>query len=87
MFFNVGDMVNACTFSLSYPGNLPYSAEVDAILDFLQLSREEATIELPLERETGRKMGFGFATVSAERVDEILRLDGESLNGRRVKGK
>ncbi len=87
MSLNVGDNVNACTLSLSYPGNLPYSASEDDILDFLHLTREEAFIELIADREDpGRKLGFGFATVPAEKVDEVLGLDGATLKGRRIKG-
>ena len=74
--------INYC----SLPGNLPYSSSEDDILDFLKLSRGEASVELITDREDPhRRLGFGFVTVPVEKASGVLGLDGAELMGRRIK--
>ena len=48
-----------------YIGNLSFQAEQEDLLDLFSQYGEVKSASLPLDRETGRKRGFGFVeTVS-----------------------
>ncbi len=68
-----------------YVGNLPFSADDQAVRDLFQGNgREVAEVKLVTDRETGRPRGFGFVEMgNSEDADSAIReLNGFQMDGR-----
>ena len=68
-----------------YVGNLPFSADEEAVRSlFSQDGREVAEVKLITDRDTGRPRGFGFVEMgNSEHADTaISALNGYSMDGR-----
>ncbi len=68
-----------------YVGNLPFSADENAVRElFAQDGREVTEVKLITDRDTGRPRGFGFVEMSSsEQADTaISALNGYSMDGR-----
>ena len=49
-----------------YIGNLSFQAEQEDLLDLFSQYGEVKSASLPLDRETGRKRGFGFVEMNSD---------------------
>ena len=58
----------------SYIGNLSFQAEQEDLLDLFSQYGEVKSASLPLDRETGRKRGFGFVEMNSDQ-DEQKAID------------
>ena len=68
-----------------YVGNLPFSADEDAIRQlFSQDGRTVSEVKLITDRDTGRPRGFGFVEMSnSEEADAaVSALNGSTMDGR-----
>ena len=68
-----------------YVGNLPFSADEQAVRElFSQNGREVTDVRLITDRDTGRPRGFGFVELSnSEQADAAIQeLNGYSMDGR-----
>ncbi len=68
-----------------YVGNLPFSANDDAVRElFSQDGRAVTEVKLITDRDTGRPRGFGFVEVeNQEQADAAIRaLNGQDFGGR-----
>jgi RNA recognition motif-containing protein len=68
-----------------YVGNLPFSADENAVRDlFAQDGREVTEVKLITDRDTGRPRGFGFVEMgnSEHAGAAISALNGTSMDGR-----
>ena len=68
-----------------YVGNLPFSADEQAVRDlFSQDGRAVTEVKLITDRDTGRPRGFGFVEMeNSEHADQaISALNGFSMEGR-----
>ena len=68
-----------------YVGNLPFSADENAVRElFAQDGREVTEVKLITDRETGRPRGFGFVEManSEHAGAAISALNGTSMDGR-----
>src|SRR6187401_696590 len=71
-----------------YVGNLPYRITDDEVRQvFAQDGREVVSVNLIMDRETGRPRGFGFVEMSSEEQAEkaVAALDNFMLDGRPLK--
>ena len=57
-----------------YIGNLSFQAEQEDLLDLFSQYGEVKSASLPLDRETGRKRGFGFVEMNSDE-DEQKAID------------
>ena len=57
-----------------YIGNLSFQAEQEDLLDLFSQYGEVKSASLPLDRETGRKRGFGFVEMNSD-ADEQKAID------------
>ena len=57
-----------------YIGNLSFQAEQEDLLDLFSQYGEVKSASLPLDRETGRKRGFGFIEMASD-ADEQKAID------------
>ena len=57
-----------------YIGNLSFQAEQEDLLDLFGQYGEVKSASLPLDRETGRKRGFGFVEMATDE-DEQKAID------------
>ena len=57
-----------------YIGNLSFQAEQEDLLDLFSQYGEVKSASLPLDRETGRKRGFGFIEMNTDE-DEQKAID------------
>ena len=57
-----------------YIGNLSFQAEQEDLLDLFSQYGEVKSASLPLDRETGRKRGFGFVEMNTDE-DEQKAID------------
>ena len=57
-----------------YIGNLSFQAEQEDLLDLFSQYGEVKSASLPLDRETGRKRGFGFVEMNSD-DDEQKAID------------
>ena len=57
-----------------YVGNLSFQAEQEDLLDLFSQYGEVSKCSLPLDRETGRKRGFGFVEMNTDE-DEQKAID------------
>jgi RNA recognition motif-containing protein len=69
-----------------YVGNLPFTANEDAVRAlFAQYGTVEA-VALPTDRDTGQKRGFGFVEMSRQDAARAIQgLNGTELEGRTLK--
>ncbi len=68
-----------------YVGNLPFSADEDAVRAlFAQDGREVTEVKMITDRDTGRPRGFGFVEMGNSEHAEtaISALNGYSMDGR-----
>lgn len=70
-----------------YVGNLEYSIGEEDLKSVFEEYGKVKRVHLPIERETGRKRGFGFVEMTDEADEEkaIAALDGAEWLGREMK--
>jgi RNA recognition motif-containing protein len=69
-----------------YVGNLPFSAEAEAVEQLFAAHGEVISVALPTDRETGRPRGFGFIEMSKDDATKAIRaLDGQDFDGRQLR--
>ena len=70
-----------------YVGNLPYSATEDELRQLFSRAGTVVSVDLPIDRATGRPRGFGFVEMgsSAEAQGAMRELDGYTLDTRRIR--
>lgn len=70
-----------------YIGNLSYQATEDDVRSVFAEYGEVKRVQLPVDRESGRKRGFGFVEMVTEEEEEsaIEALDGAEWMGREIK--
>ena len=66
-----------------YVGNLPFSTNEDEIRDLFTPYGEVQSVNLIVDRETGRLRGFGFVEMNEEGADAAM----EALNGKAFGGR
>jgi len=66
-----------------YVGNLPFSADQEAVEELFAEYGEVISLKLMMDRETGRPRGFGFV----EMEDDGARAAMEALNGFAFQGR
>ena len=69
-----------------YIGNLPYSATDSALQQLFSQAGVVESAKVISDRDTGRSKGFGFVEMSteAEAAAAIKKLDGATLDGRKI---
>jgi RNA recognition motif-containing protein len=66
-----------------YVGNLPFTADEDSVRTLFAQHGNVESVALPVDRETGRKRGFGFVEMSQEDAARAIQaLNGYSMGGR-----
>jgi RNA recognition motif-containing protein len=70
-----------------YVGNLPFSANEDAVRQLFAQHGTVDSVALITDRETGQPRGFGFVemTQNAEAARAIQTLNGFQMDGRALK--
>ncbi len=69
-----------------YVGNLPFSATEDEVRDLFAVYGEVESVALPMDRDTGRKRGFGFVEMADnDAIQAIEALDGTDMGGRSLR--
>lgn len=70
-----------------YVGNLSYDASQDDLSAVFAEYGKVVKAHLPVDRETGRKRGFGFVDMESDAEEEaaIAALDGAEWMGRQLK--
>lgn len=70
-----------------YIGNLSYEASQDDLSAVFAEYGKVVKVHLPVDRETGRKRGFGFVDMESDSEEEaaIADLDGAEWMGRQLK--
>lgn len=70
-----------------YVGNLSYDASQDDLSAVFAEYGKVVKVHLPVDRETGRKRGFGFVDMENDAEEEaaIADLDGAEWMGRQLK--
>jgi RNA recognition motif-containing protein len=69
-----------------YVGNLPYSADEEAVRALFSQHGTVDTVRLINDRETGRFRGFGFVEMpDADAQNAINRLNGQDMDGRTLR--
>lgn len=69
-----------------YVGNLAFSATEDDLRNAFEQYGEVATVNIIMDRETGRSRGFAFVEMADAdgAKDAIENLDGQDISGRNV---
>lgn len=69
-----------------FVGNLPYSVEEAELQELFQSAGTVKSVKIPVDRETGRKRGFGFVEMSDEEAatTAIFLLNNRALAGRQI---
>lgn len=69
-----------------YVGNLAFSATEDDVRGAFEQYGEVSTVNIIMDRETGRSRGFAFVEMSDAdgAKDAIENLDGQAISGRNV---
>ena len=69
-----------------YVGNLPFSADEDAVRTLFSQHGTVESVALIMDRDTGRPRGFGFVEMpnNAEGDEAISQLNGQELEGRAI---
>ncbi|RMF17090.1 MAG: RNA-binding protein [Candidatus Dadabacteria bacterium] len=69
-----------------YVGNLPYSVSEPELRGLFEQYGEVQSVNLIMDRETGRPRGFGFVTMErADALNAIEALNGTELGGRTMR--
>jgi len=70
-----------------YVGNLPFSATEQEVRDLFSSHGSVDSVNIIMDRETGRARGFGFVEMSeASAADDAIRaLDGSDMGGRSLR--
>ncbi len=70
-----------------YVGNLPFSVTEDELRDVFARHGEVQSVNVIMDRDTGRPRGFGFVemTDSSAAEDAMRALDGSDLGGRSLR--
>lgn len=68
-----------------YVGNLPFSATSEAIQELFSTYGEVESVNLIMDRETGRPRGFGFVEMTSGANEAIAALHDKDLDGRTLK--
>jgi RNA recognition motif-containing protein len=69
-----------------YVGNLPFSATEEEVKGVFEAYGSIESINLIMDRETGRFRGFGFVEMSEKDADNAIKsLDGQDFGGRPLK--
>ncbi len=69
-----------------FVGGIPYSATEDELKAHFSGAGTVVSVFLPVERETGRKRGFGFVEFNTpeEQANAVKMFDGTDLGGRQI---
>ena len=69
-----------------FVGNLPFKMTEENLQELFAASGTVVSVALPVDRETGRKRGFGFVEMSSEDEAEaaIKALNGYDVGGRQI---
>ena len=65
-----------------YVGNLPFSATEDGLRRIFAERGVVHSVSLINDRETGRFHGHGFVEIEDDALENVLKLDGKSMDGR-----
>jgi cold-inducible RNA-binding protein len=67
-----------------YVGNLPFSATDDSLRQVFAAHGTVTSIQVIMDRDTGRSKGFGFVEMSTDEEAQaaIAALNGKELDGR-----
>ncbi len=69
-----------------YVGNLPFSAGEDEVRDLFATYGDVQSVALPIDRDTGRKRGFGFVEMEDNEARRAIEgLDGTDFGGRMLR--
>jgi RNA recognition motif-containing protein len=69
-----------------YVGNLPFSADENAVRTLFAQHGTVDSVALIMDRETGRPRGFGFVEMPrADAARAIQSLNGQQMDGRALK--
>jgi cold-inducible RNA-binding protein len=69
-----------------YVGNLPFSADEDAVRQLFAQHGTVDSVAMIMDRETGRPRGFGFVEMpKADAARAIQALNGQDMGGRPLK--
>lgn len=70
-----------------YAGNLAYETSEDALKKLFGQYGEVTSVNVIIDRDTGRSKGFGFIEMpnAGEAKQAILALNGSELDGRNIK--
>ena len=70
-----------------YVGNLPFTVTEDELRDVFARHGEVQSVNVIMDRDTGRPRGFGFVEMGDSRAaEEAMRaLDGSDLGGRSLR--
>lgn len=69
-----------------YVGNLPFSTTEEDVKGVFEAYGSIESINLIMDRETGRFRGFGFVEMSEEEAENAIKsLDGQDFGGRPLK--
>lgn len=65
-----------------YVGNLPFSTEVEQLIEHFAPYGDVKEVKLITDRETGRLRGYGFVEMASGGQAAIEELHGKSFHGR-----
>ena len=68
-----------------YVGNLPFSATEDQVRDLFSQHGTVSSVNLIMDRETGRPRGFGFIEIDGGAEQAISALNDHEMDGRNLK--
>ena len=68
-----------------YVGNLPFSATEDQVRDLFSPHGTVNSVNLIMDRETGRPRGFGFIEIEDGAEQAISALNDHEMDGRNLK--
>ena len=70
-----------------YVGNLPFSVTEDELRELFQRHGDIASVNVIMDRETGRPRGFAFVEMeeASGAADAIRALDGSDMGGRSLR--
>jgi len=67
-------------------GNLSWNTTDADLSEFVGANADVLDAKVITDRDTGRSRGFGFVTIEADSVQDVIRaLDGQQLDGRAVR--
>lgn len=66
-----------------FVGNVDYQISTEELKKFFAVSGQIESVNIPVNRNTGKPRGYGFVTFSSSAdAKRALKLDGTELNGR-----